>query len=359
MAKRILFAVHDWGLGHAARSLVLVRALIERGDRVTILMAPSPGMRMLRQELGDTCEFQPYADIPKPLSRYPALFYARMSLCVPWILARFRLEHRLTERLVRERRFDLVVSDSRFGVWSRQVPSYCILHSLRQIIPGRPRVLERFVESRQRSLLRGYTRVLVPDVEGNHGLSGDLGHDPDLDWGEGRLAYLGPLSGVRRRDLAQDIDCFFSISGIEPQRTLFEQRVLLALPQLSGRIVVTRGSPAAAGERRTLAGAVVHGYLDRNAQEEMLNRARVVVTRSGYTTLMELAELRKKALFVPTPGQSEQEYLAELHRARGNVWSATQRNLDLARDLERAEAAAGVPPLSTSDSVQRFLGIVG
>ena len=358
MPRRVLFAVHDWGLGHASRCLVLIRPLIERGDRVTILMAPSAGLRMLESELGDACEFYPYADIPKPFSRFPAMFYLRMSLSMPWVWARFKLEHRLTERLVRERGFDLVVSDSRFGVYSNAVPSYCIFHSLRQIIPGRPRALERLVEWGQRGLLKGYRKVLIPDAAENGGLSGDLGHDPALDWGAGRLVYLGPLSGVRRMDLPEDVDYFFSVSGIEPQRTLLERRVLAALPQIRGRVVVTLGRPEAAGEKREVAGATVYGYLDRRMQGEMLNRARVTMTRSGYTTLMELAELGKRALFVPTPGQSEQEYLARFHRDCGHVWSTTQKRLDIPRDLDRAERAQGLPRLSTENSVARFFEIV-
>lgn len=356
MGKRVLFAVHDWGLGHATRSLPLIRALIERGDAVTVVIAPGHGMDLLQSELDGACEFYPERDIPKPFSRWPALFYLRMSLDVPWILARFKSEHRLTERLVAQRGFDLIVSDSRFGMWSNTAPSFCILHSLRQLIPGRPRQLERVVEGAQRRLLKGYAKVLIPDVEENGGLSGELGHDPALDWGDGRLVYIGPLSGVRREMVPEDIDYFFSVSGVEPQRSLFGRRVIDALPHLRGKkIVVTLGEPSAAGEPREIAGAAVHGYLDRRAQAQMLNRARVTITRSGYTTLMELAELGKRALFVPTPGQSEQEYLARFHRDRGHVWSTTQRRLDIPRDLERAEAAAGLPRISSEGSVKRFL----
>jgi len=358
MPRRVLFAIHDWGLGHAARCLVLIRPLIERGDHVTILMAPSPGMRLLQSELGDSCDFYPYKDIPKPFSRFPAMFYVRMSLSMPLVWLRFKLEHRLTERLVRERGFDLVVSDSRFGVYSNRVPSYVIFHSLRQIIPGRPGWMERLVEWGQRGLLKGYRKVLIPDAAEDGGVSGDLGHDPDLDWGEGRLVYLGPLSGVRRMDVPEDVDYFFSVSGIEPQRTLLERKVLKALPKLEGRIVVTLGRPEADGEKREIDGATVYGYLDRGKQAEMLNRARVTITRSGYTTLMELAELGKRALFVPTPGQSEQEYLAKFHCEKGHVWSTTQRKLDLPRDLARADASAGIPKLSTEKAVERFFAAI-
>jgi len=358
MARRILFAVHDWGLGHATRSLVLIRALVARGDRVLVLMAESPGLQLLRAELGDVCEYQCYGDLPKPFSRYPALFYLRMSLATPRVWLRFELEQRLTERLVRERRIDAVVSDSRLGVWSHAAPSYCLFHSLRQIIPGRPAALERLVERAQRHLLRSYRAILVPDVDTEDALAGDLAHDLDFDWGPRRVVYLGPLSEVGREGAAEDIDYFFSISGVEPHLTMLETRVLAALPFLPGRSVVALGRPSAAGEFRRIGGATVHGYLDRRAHGEMLARARVVVSRSGYTTLMELAGLGKRALFIPTPGQSEQEYLAKFHCERGRVFSTVQSALDIACDLARAEAASGLPRLRTDTAVPRFLDLV-
>jgi hypothetical protein len=358
MTRRILFAVHDWGLGHATRSLVLIRALVARGDHVTVLMAESPGLQLLRAELGDACEYHCYGDLPKPFSRYPALFYLRMSLATPKVWLRFELEQRLTEKLVRERRIDAVVSDSRLGVWSREVPSYCLFHSLRQIIPGRPAALERLVERAQRHLLRGYRAILVPDVDGDDALAGDLAHDLDLDWGFGRVVYLGPVSELGSEAAAEDIDYFFSLSGVEPHLTMLAERVLAALPLLPGRSVVTLGRPDAAGESREIGTAIVHGYLDRRAQGAMLARARVIVGRSGYTTLMELAGLGKRALFIPTPGQSEQEYLARLHRERGHVFSTTQSALDIANDLRRADAATGLPKLDIDTAVPRFLGLL-
>ncbi|MGH8215001.1 MAG: glycosyltransferase [Rhodanobacteraceae bacterium] len=359
MGRRILYGVYHWGLGHATRSLGLIQALLERGDEVTILMQPGAGMSLLQSELGDACEYFPFRDTPAPFSRYPVVFYLRMTAAMPWVLAGYRREHRVTEKLVAERHFDCVVSDSRFGVWSSEVPSYCIFHSIHQVVPFFSRFTERVTEWGQRDLLKGFTKILIPDVADNGGLSGWLGHDPDFDWGEGRLVHIGPLSSVPRMDVEQDIDVFFSVSGIEPQRGLLEDLVLAALPRLSGKIVVTLGRPKNDGERREIAGATVHGYLNRERQAEMLNRAKLVMTRSGYTTLMELAGLGRRALFVATPGQSEQEYLARFHRERGHVWSVEQKHLDIPRDLERARAANGIPRMDTTASVGNFLAAIG
>jgi hypothetical protein len=358
VARKILYGVYHWGLGHATRSLGLIRALIERGDAVTIVMAPGPGLRLLRSELGAACEYFPFRDTPAPFSRYPVVFYLRMTAAMPWVLAGYRREHRLAEKMVAERHYDLVVSDSRLGLWSAAVPSYCIFHSIHQRVPFFSSLTERFVERSQRDLLCGFTKILVPDIAASDGLSGWLGHDPAFDWGTGRIQYIGPLSSVPRMNVEQDIDVFFSVSGIEPQRGLLEKMVLRALPRLSGRIVVTLGRPRDSGECRTLDGATVYSYLDRQRQAEMLNRAQLVMTRSGYTTLMELAGLGRKALFVATPGQSEQEYLARFHRERGHVWSVEQKRLDIPRGIERARAAAGIPRMDVAASTGNFLAAI-
>lgn len=354
---KCLFAVHDWGLGHATRDLLLIRALLESGHSVTVL-STGRALTLLRNELGHTCEFIDYPDIPKPLGRTAAEFYIRMTLSMPQVLRRFRLERAFTERLCREHGFDRIISDSRMGVVSTRVPSFYIFHSLRQIMPTPLRFLSRWVESQQQRMLSDARLILIPDQE-EDGIAGNLCHNMDCDW-NGRIEYLGILSSIRSQTIETDIDVFISISGAEPQRSYFEQKILKQVPQLSERrIVITLGRPDLPYRCWQHGGATVHTYLDRAGQQNLLNRARLVVTRSGYTTLMELAELGKRALLVPTVGQSEQEYLAAYHHARGHAHAVTQPRLDLARDIPLAERSSGLPrTLTTDESIRRFLAAV-
>ncbi|HYW93807.1 MAG TPA: glycosyltransferase [Gammaproteobacteria bacterium] len=355
---RCLFAVHDWGLGHATRDLPLIRALADAGHAVTVL-STGRALTLLRQELGGRCEYFDYPDMPKPLGRTAAGFYLRMSLSMPRVLWLFRRERALTRRLVSERSFDRVISDSRFGVVSTEVPSYYIFHSLRQIMPRPLRPFDRLVERNQRRMLSDARLVLVPDQEVD-GIAGRLCHDLACDWSE-RAAYLGILSSVRADPVAPDVDVFVSVSGAEPQRSYFERTVLEQVPRLRGRRVeVALGRPDLPYRRWQHGDATVHSYLDRAGQQRMLNRARLVVTRSGYTTLMELAELGRRALLVPTVGQSEQEYLADYHHRRGHAHAVRQSELDLARDVPLAERTPGLPRAHpTAESVRRFLELVG
>lgn len=352
----VLFAVHDWGLGHATRDLLLIRGLLSAGHCVHIL-SHGRALQLLRMELGDSCAFTDLPDIPKPLGRRATTFYVKMSLALPVVFWTYRQEYKCVRDLCRIHHIDRVISDSRVGAAVPEVPSYQLFHSLRQIIPGRPRLLEQLVEASQKRLFACARKILVPDQEVD-GLAGDLCHDLACDWRD-RIEYIGILSSVRAMDTDRDIDCFISISGAEPQRSLFEEIVLRQVKDLRGRIVVALGRPEREGSINDDGRFAIHGFMNRRQQEVMLNRARLVVTRSGYTTLMELAEIGGRALLVPTVGQSEQEYLADYHKRMGHCYSVRQQALVLSRDTAIAETYPGLPPMDgTQQSVRRFLDAI-
>lgn len=356
-ALKCLFAVHDWGLGHATRDLLLIRALLDAGHSVTVLTT-GRAMTLLRQELGSRCEFIDYPDIPKPLGRTAAEFYIRMTLSMPQVLRRYRLERAFTRRLCETHGFDRIISDSRMGVVSTEIPSFYIFHSLRQIMPRPLRRLSSWVENQQKRMMADARLILVPDQE-KDGIAGDLCHNTDRDW-TGRAEYIGILSSIQAQSVEQNVDVFISISGAEPQRTYFENKILDQVGQLTGRRVeIALGRPDLPYRCWDHEGATVHTYLDRAGQQDLLNRARLVVTRSGYTTLMELAELGKRALLIPTVGQSEQEYLADYHHGQGNAYAVRQPQLDLTTDVPLAEQTRGLPRTHpTTESIRRFLAMV-
>lgn len=335
---------------------MLIRALLAAGHDVTIL-STERALRLLRAELGNRCSYLDLPDIPKPLSRKAAMFYVKMSLSMPLVFWTFWREHHFVRRISRARKFDRIVSDTRYGVFLREIPSYYIVHSLRQIVPGRPRRLERMVEMAQRRLLSGARRILVPDQR-ERGLAGDLCHNLTC-YDTDEIEYLGILSSVRRRTVEPDIDYFITVSGAEPQRSIFERMVLQQAHELPGRVVIALGKPDQPLSVASDGRVDIYSYMGRSQQEEMMNRARMVVSRSGYTTMMELAELGKKALLVPTVGQSEQEYLGAYHEKLGTMHTVTQSHLSLARDVQVAESYSGIPvDHLTEESTRRFLEVV-
>lgn len=361
MARHVLFGTSAWGLGHATRDLVLIRALLEAGCRVTVV-ATGPALTVLRRELGDSCRYLDWPDMPSTIAHSTLRFVLRTTLAVPRILGSWLGEKRRLRKLMRSERVDLIVTDHRYGMVTSRMPCYFVSHSPRFIAPWRSRWMEGLMEWFIAQWLRPVRRVVVPDDfdgEAEGGLSGEMSHATRFLPRE-KLAFIGILSSLRRRECERDVDVFISVSGPEPQRTLFAETVLAQLPTLreAGRIVVTLGRPDLTAPSVPI-GVEVHAYLDRAGQEAMMNRARLVVCRSGYTTLMELAELGRPALLVPTPGQTEQVYLARSLKARGAFHSVEQHELDLARDIPLARRCPGYRAARpTAVAAERFRRLV-
>lgn len=351
---KVLFGVCSWGLGHATRDLPLIRGIVERGHQVDIV-ARGRSLSLLKEELGETCRYLEIPDYSSP--------YSKKDFSVPRFLSYFPVymnqvikEHEAVKKLVRKEGYGRIVSDNRFGVHTRKIPSYFISHQLRFLAPGRVKLFEMATEGFNYSFKSSFTRFLVPDFE-EDSLSGDLSHNLKY-FKERQVEYLGILSDLRKKELTQDIDYFISISGPEPQRSIFEDKVLKQAPRLEGRVVVALGKPEAPGNKQTK-GLRIFGYLDRREQEDAMNRAKLVITRPGYSTLMELVALDKKALFVPTPGQTEQVYLAKYHKRRGNFYSVDQNGLNLARDVEKARGYQGIEgKAKPEEAIEKFMSIV-
>lgn len=353
---KILFAVASWGLGHSTRDLPLILRMLDDGHDVTIISA-GRALALLKQELGGRCEFFEWPDLPHGLAKNAPLFYAKFVFSLPVALRAIIAEHRAVDQLLDRQHFDRIISDSRFGIRSRRVTSYQLSHGLRFIAPHRARLMEVFMDYVFYRCYGRTTHLLVPDFDAD-GLSGDLAHNLKFLSNQ-RISYIGILSGVRRQDLPQDIDCYVSVSGPEPQRTILEETILDQIEDVEGRVIVSLGKPEHAGKSWTRHGVTVHSYVNRQQQEHLMNRARTIVSRSGYTTMMELAELGRRALFIPTPGQTEQEYLAEYHARHGTYYSVRQSRLDLPRDLRIAADFPGyVPAYRTDESIRRFVEIV-
>lgn len=342
--KRVLLCPLSWGLGHATRTMVVARHLARRGHKVTI-GAGERALRICAQELPE-CECIEFPDYRLPNIAAPFLL-TKLILNGTHIHSSISGERRRLHRLLRTRRFDMLIGDNRYGVYHPDIPSFLIYHQLCFMASSGLRrsslsFLTFTLEMWNERMLAPFERIIVPDyADPEECLSGRMSHSL-LRIRPSQVYYAGILSGIEKMPLPKDVDVFISVSGPEPQRVDFEQVIMEHLGEFDGqRVVVTLGKPE---ERRTWRmgkNITVHSYLDRRQQAEMMNRARMIVCRSGYTTLMELAELRKQALLIPTPGQSEQEVLAAMHRNRERFHAVQQTELDLQRDLATAAKRPG------------------
>jgi len=342
---RILYGVCAWGLGHATRSLPVLRRLVGDGHEV-LVYSDGPALELLRREVGGGVRLLAAPPYPNIFDGALAWTFFKRA---PRLVAAMRAEHVRTDAIVREHRVDRVVSDSRWGVSSRRVPSFFISHHLRQLAPGGNRLAEWLTEAVTWRALRGrYRRILVPDVAAAGGLSGRLAHELRF-YDPRQLRYVGLLSDVDRRPVARDVDTLVVLSGPEPSRSALEQHLLPGLRALPGRTIVLRGVPGAGAPSWPLAAVEALPHAPKPARDALFSAARVVVGRSGYTTVMDVARVGAPALFIPMRGQTEQEYLATRLAAAGRTHAVAERDLDLVRDVAVAAGRPGLGGIVAGD----------
>ena len=349
---KTLFAVCSWGLGHATRDIPLMRGILKAKHSLTIV-GKGRSLELLKGELGDGCQYVSMSDYSSVYSKKD-FSVAKFLGYFPFYIDEIVKEHIKIKKLVRKEKYERIISDSRFGVYDKKIPSYFIFHQLRFISPVRIRLFEMATERFNYSFLKeNFSMFLVPDDKRDP-LSGDLSHNLRY-FRDNKVEYLGIISDLKKREVKQDIDYFISLSGPEPQRTVLEKIILKQASSLKGKVVIALGRPEDQ-RNRTFNHLRIFGYLGRKKQEEIMNRAKLVITRSGYTTLMELVALNKKALLIPTPGQTEQVYLADYHRKKGNFYSVSQDELNLTRDVEIASQYRGLSDeVDTDKAVEIFM----
>jgi hypothetical protein len=349
----VLVAPLNWGLGHAMRDIPVIKVLMDHGHDVTIA-ACGNALTALQREF-PSCQFIEFEDYPSPYSS-GRFFLPKMVISFPGLLRAVARERRETGRILSRNNYDLVISDNRLGVYSSKVPSLFITHQLHFHLPAYVWPVELYASGLNRFHHSKFDRVIVPDnPPGPLSLAGKLSR-PDTDSSRARAFFAGILSGTPKLDMDADLDYLVQISGPEPQRTRLEEILLPAAQELDGSTVVLLGSPQRKSEITGSGNCSIRTYVTNEEKAVLMNRAKFVICRSGYTTMMDLAELGKTAgLFIPTPGQTEQEYLSWYYEQKGWFFSKSQYDLDLPADIRTACKYAGFPAMpSTGENVRRL-----
>lgn len=323
---RFLFGICSWGLGHATRTLPIIRRVIKEGHDVTVVSS-GRALDVLKRELTNSAVFSKLEDYNPPETSYSSFLVPATVLHFPIYLRAMFREHEFVRRFILDNKIDVIVSDNRFAFYSRNIPSFFISHQLRILNPLGSIALENGSEIYNGYFLKRYAGIIVPDFE-EDGIAGRLAHDLSrID--QKRLTYIGVLSDFAYHPAPQDIDVFVSISGPEPHRTTFERLTRSQLDSYRGNVVFSLGKP----EANDNTGSNVRVYLERNKREELLNRSKIVISSSGFSTIMDLFSLRKRGFLIPTPGQTEQEYLAQYHMERKSFYCVSEQEMSLPNQL--------------------------
>jgi uncharacterized protein (TIGR00661 family) len=330
-SPHILVAPLDWGLGHATRCITIIYELINAGCHVSVA-ADGKTAILLKKEFPDL-NLLPLKGYHIHYSRSPKWFFFSLLIQFPRIFITIQKEHRWLKKNIRLHKFDAVISDNRFGLHSSKVPSVYITHQLN--ISTGFRVTDWIAGKIHRYYISKFDRCWIPDAETN-GLAGKLSHSKTVT---SNVEYVGPLSRfVVMNDAKIKYDVLILLSGPEPQRSIFEQLIVKQLHDFEGNVFMVRGLPGESVSIPEFKNVTIKNHLAAGDLNEIISQSRLVICRSGYTSVMDLVKLHKKAIFVPTPGQGEQEYLASYLLQKHLFYSVMQDKFNLPEAINAASS---------------------
>lgn len=328
---RVLVAPLDWGLGHASRMIPVIRELLEQGADVWLAGEGAQEV-LLRQEF----PVLPFLTLRGYRVRYPRKGRA-MTLKIlkqwPGIMSVIRQENAWLKKAVSDYRIDAVISDNRYGLYHAGIPCVFITHQLQIKSPWS--LTSGILNRMNYRYIRRFTACWVPDLAGEKNLAGELSHPEKLPGIP--ISYLGALTRLRRLNIEEEKNHLLIIlSGPEPQRSLLEEIIIGEISHYAGTATIVRGLP---GNTRLLPSTGMlefHNHLGADDLNREMQRASMVISRSGYSTVMDAALLQKKCIFIPTPGQTEQEYLAGYLQFTKRALQINQEAFSLSKALMTA-----------------------
>lgn len=331
----VLFCVLNWGLGHATRSIPIIRELVEKQCRVTIASDGMPA-EFLRREFPNLR----HESLPAYGVRYPTKSMAwNVLLASPGIFNAIRRERRVIRKFMDQEHYDAIISDNRYGCWDSRVPSVLITHQLQ--LPVRGWLLSKVAKGIISLWFKNFNAIWVPDFEESHrALAGNMSQSG----GDDRVRYLGILSTMKPLNAPIRYQLLAVLSGPEPQRSHFESAIREQLDRVKGEVMIVRGVSGNQERRSISQNAVEVDFLNRDQLGLAIAASEVILCRSGYSSLMDIIQLGKRAILVPTPGQPEQEILAESAPALGGFVSQSQSALNLPEALIAIHRAKPRPP---------------
>ncbi len=305
----VIIAPLDWGLGHATRCIPIIHILLKH--HVSVFIAADGATKKILQKEFPNLNFLSLNGYKIAYPGKKGTFLTKMLLQAPRIMKTIRYERKWLAKAIEAYKIHAVISDNRFGLQHKNVKSIYITHQL-HIETGYP-FLNKIAQKIHYRFINRFDECWVPDAAGEKNLAGILSHPKKLP--AVPVKYLGPLSRFKKNDVVKTVDILCVLSGPEPQRTIFEEILvkqserLLLEKRLS--VTIVRGLPKENDVPVTYhPGILFFNHLPADELSNLISQSKIVICRSGYSSIMDLVTLKQKAALVATPGQTEQEYLA-------------------------------------------------
>lgn len=320
MAKKIFFAVMNWGLGHASRSIPIIEKLQQRGIEL-IVGSDGVALALLQKEF-PTLQF---VELPAYNVHYRSNnMILNIAPQVPKLIYAINKERRYIKNIISTQQIDAIISDNRFGIFDSRVYSVFMTHQLNILIPSP--LISKWVNQKNASYILKYQECWVPDFSGAEAIAPAL----STHHGFNHLRYIGPVSRMQTYTCSMEYDIAVVLSGVEPQRSFLEEAIIEQLKNSNYSVVIVSGNTLDEGAASIADNIERIPYLCTKELNALMLSSRLLICRSGYSSIMDIHKLGlQKVLFIPTPGQTEQEYLAKQLSGRAQFRYQKQSQLDL------------------------------
>lgn len=358
LRPNILIAPLDWGLGHATRCIPIIHMLIEKNCNV--LVACDEKIKALLHQEFPQLEFLHLKGYNINYSKNSRILPLRIGRQIPKILSTIQHENELLKEIVKQHNIHGIISDNRFGFFHSSIPSVFITHQLR-IKTTLGKIGDDFLQKLNYNYINKFSKCWVPDNPGLYNLAGELSH-PGIKPGV-PLRYIGILSRFTRTVTVGLDHILILLSGPEPQRTILEEILTSELNNYKEPVVFVRGLPAQVNALALPRNVTVYNHLPAEELNKKINEASVIISRCGYSTVMDLAILKRKSILVPTPGQTEQQYLARYLMQRNFALCIDQEKFRLNHAMQLSDRfdyqlPDFLPAAGLDDAVNEFIRLV-
>lgn len=341
--KKILVTPLDWGLGHATRCIPVINELLKR-DCEVMLASSGDAFILLQKEFPQLKIFK----LPGYNPRYSALngsMVLKIGAQLPKILKAIFKEHQAIEKIIHEEKINVVISDNRYGCYSKNVKSIFVTHQLNILMPDSWKWGERCLNHFNHRQIKNFDECWIPAPPDSF--------IPELLLSPSSIKkkYIGHLSRFKKTKDEKKYDVIAIISGPDPQRQILADKIQAQFKVSDLKTLLVRGSVSGTSQIRTNGNHAEVNHLLSNDLNEAINQSSIVVSRSGYSTVMDLVKLNKKAIFIPTPGQTEQEHLAVELMKNKIAFSMKQSEFDLEKALKESVSYKGFVNFEYAESL--------
>jgi uncharacterized protein (TIGR00661 family) len=360
--KKILFAISSLGLGHATRELALINKLLK--NNTIHILSTGGALNYLKKEINKEKKvyYYDYKDYP-PLERGRKLKYLYNLLIDSQTTKKMiKQENIYINNLINEKKIDVIISDGKYGSYSNKIPSFLITHQISFALPKPFFILKPYIDYQNISLISKFSKTLILDNEKiEDSYAGLLSHPKKLNNDILKHEYIGIMSSYEYIDNSKNVDYLFMISGyLMEHKDSFINKLIEQAKKIDGKKIFALGDMTK-NEHYYLNDKIeIYSHISGKLKQELFNSSSIIISRSGYSTIMDLIEHDKHAVIIPTFNQNEQIYLAKYHSEKNYFSSGENQNeFELEKLIDNINFSRKLPKTSkTNETINRIENII-